>query len=246
MSKVYVTGDIHGEIDINRISYNNWEESKNLTQNDYLIICGDFGFPFFPTDISDEPLTNKLCRSSRNSYKHWIKWLATRPYNILWCDGNHDNHVFWYNQEVTKWNGGNVHIHPDAPNVIHLMRGEYYIINNTSFWVMGGASSIDKAYRTRNISWWEEELPSNKEYNNAIENLAKYNNKVNYIITHCCSEQIMHNFINYYFKTDELNKFFNNIDKCVEFDHWYFGHYHKDINMDIKHTCVYNKIIQIL
>ena len=41
---IYVTGDIHGGLDINSIT--EWEEGKTLNHNDYLIIAGDFGIPW--------------------------------------------------------------------------------------------------------------------------------------------------------------------------------------------------------
>lgn len=40
---IYVTGDIHGGCTMNNIV--EWEEGKNLTHDDYLVIAGDFGIP---------------------------------------------------------------------------------------------------------------------------------------------------------------------------------------------------------
>lgn len=40
-----------------------------------------------------------------------------------------------------------------------------------------------KMFRINHISWWQEELPSQKEMDEGIENLVKYGNKVDYIIT---------------------------------------------------------------
>ena len=41
---IYVTGDIHGGCTMNNII--EWEEGKNLTHDDYLVIVGDFGIPW--------------------------------------------------------------------------------------------------------------------------------------------------------------------------------------------------------
>lgn len=38
---MYVTGDCHA--DFSRFSTDNFPEQKNLTKDDYIIICGDFG-----------------------------------------------------------------------------------------------------------------------------------------------------------------------------------------------------------
>ena len=42
---VYITGDTHGYIDIDKLSYRRWPESRCLTDNDYLIICGEHCAP---------------------------------------------------------------------------------------------------------------------------------------------------------------------------------------------------------
>ena len=40
---IYVTGDTHQSIDIHKLTTSNFPEQKELTKNDYVIICGDFG-----------------------------------------------------------------------------------------------------------------------------------------------------------------------------------------------------------
>lgn len=51
---VYIFGDTHAVIDTAKLSARQFPESKRLTENDYVIICGDFGFPFLPSDILPE------------------------------------------------------------------------------------------------------------------------------------------------------------------------------------------------
>lgn len=69
---VYITGDTHGYIDIDKLSYRRWPESRNLTNNDYLIICGDFGL------VWDGSQTEKM----------WLNWLDNKPYITTFCSGN--------------------------------------------------------------------------------------------------------------------------------------------------------------
>lgn len=40
---IYITGDTHIPIDIGKLSTKHFPEQKHFTQNDYLIICEDFG-----------------------------------------------------------------------------------------------------------------------------------------------------------------------------------------------------------
>ena len=51
--------------------------------------------------------------------------------------------------------------------------------------------------------------------------------------------------INPTFQHDFITNFLFTIDKDLKFKHWYFGHYHIDKEIDDKHTCLYNKIIEI-
>ncbi len=41
MNQIFFTGDIHGSIDIQKLNATNFPEGKNLTKDDYVIICGD-------------------------------------------------------------------------------------------------------------------------------------------------------------------------------------------------------------
>ena len=40
---IFITGDTHGDIDIQKLSSKNFPKGKTLTKNDYVIVCGDFG-----------------------------------------------------------------------------------------------------------------------------------------------------------------------------------------------------------
>ena len=151
---LYVFGDIHGPVEIGKLTPRKFPAEPTLTKEDYVVVCGDFGFPFLPTDVMDEekipfdlPFARCQAVQNRRAYAKWVDWLAQRPYQSLFVDGNHDNHAFWNAQPVEVWNGGMINRLPDAPNVIHLRRGEYYTIAGKTFWAMGGASSIDREYR---------------------------------------------------------------------------------------------------
>lgn len=217
---IYFTGDIHGEIDIGKLSYKNWEESRNLTKNDYLIIMGDFGLPFLDSEVNEQN------QPVKGTYSYWIKWLSERPYTILWIDGNHENFNYWDRQEVSEWHGGRVQIHPHAPNVIHLMRGEIYNIDNMTFFVFGGARSHDKAYRKPDITWWKQEEATESEMLNARKNLAKYNNQVDFILTHTMPNQISRQAFNME-SSDTTACFLDEVMAAVNYDMWFCGHYHK-------------------
>jgi len=224
---IYITGDTHIPIDISKLNTTNFPQQKLLDKNDYVIICGDFGGVW---DNSKEEL-------------FWRKWLLEKNFTTIFCDGNHENFDLLNQFPVEEWNGGKVHFINDS--VIHLMRGQVFTIDDLKFFTMGGATSIDKYRRKEGISWWKEEIPSNKEFEEAFNNLDKHNWIVDYVISHTCSMRIMQER-GYIKENNALNKFFDMLEGDLEYKHWYFGHFHNSVGIDEKHTMIYNEIIKLV
>lgn len=44
-----------------------------------------------------------------------------------------------------------------------------------------------RPFRINHVSWWQQELPSAEELEEGRKNLAAHGNKVDFIVTHCCS-----------------------------------------------------------
>lgn len=215
---IWVTGDTHATYDLHKLV----RQKDMLKEAQYLIICGDFGL------IWDQKETNEE--------KHWLDWLDQKPYTTLFVDGNHENHARLDSMEVSTWHGGKVHQVRDK--VIHLMRGQVYDLEGKTFFTMGGASSIDKAFRRENISWWAREMPSPREYEEARSNLAKQGNKVNYVISHTAPQHLLPE-LGIPAKADEVSSFLEEICQNVQFDHWYFGHFHQDWLLEGKYSALY-------
>lgn len=227
MGKMFVCGDIHGDIDIRKL-YND-DRLKNLTKDDYVIICGDAGIVWNTTN--DEMIA---------------KYDAF-PFTTLFVDGNHENHDVLNSYPVTEWNGGKVH--KISNSIIHLMRGQIYEINGKKFFTMGGATSIDKGLRTEGVSWWRTEMPSREEYEEALDNLEKVNYEVDYVLTHCAPYSILGimDFYCRWYERDALTSFFDHLEfeNNLKFKMWFFGHYHMDRNIENKYICLYDVIEEI-
>lgn len=224
---ILITGDTHIPIDIHKLNTRNFKEQNHLNKNDYVIICGDFGGVW----------------SNNNEDKYWQKWLKDKNFTTLFIDGNHENFDLLNSYNVSKWNGGNVHFINDS--VIHLMRGQIFTIDGINLFTMGGATSIDKHSRIEGKTWWQEEMPSNIEYNEALNNLDKHNWEVDYIITHTAPLKIAESIV-YSVDNNSLYSFFNMLQTDLWYKHWYFGHFHEDKKIDNKHTVVFNRIIKLL
>lgn len=252
---IYVTGDCHGNF--KRFTKHQREKlSFPLTENDSVIICGDFG----------------LCWSKDNEFEYHRKWLSDLPFQILWVQGNHENYHMIADYPLEEWHGGLTrHIVKDK--ILLLERGQVFTIEGKTFFTMGGASSHDiqggildrsdpnfhhlkkKAlkqelpFRIVNESWWAEELPSMAELQAGRDNLAKAGYQVDYVISHCASNSIqdflLENKLRSGLRPDILTDYFEELEQKLQYKHWFLGHYHQDLRLDDKHTVLYRNLIPI-
>lgn len=231
---IFVTGDIHGHLSIDKLSYKNWPESRKLTQDDYLIICGDFGLLW-----NNPPKADEL---------YWLKWLQNRKFTTLVVDGNHENHVMLQNLKQIRKFGGTVGQINDK--VYHLKRGQIYTIEDKRIFAFGGAESMDKADRALGISWWPEEIATFAEMNAAIDQLQKFNNKVDYIVTHTAPTKYIDKIVPKLFvdlrerMNDPTCKFLDYVLENIEFKQWFCGHFHMDTTID-NVNFLFNNIVKI-
>ena len=103
---VYVTGDVHGGADMQKLR--DWELGDSLASDDYLIVAGDLGFPW---DFSAEECAD-------------IAWLESRPYTLLFVDGNHERFDHWAERPMELWHGGLTQRLSDTSPIRRLTRGE--------------------------------------------------------------------------------------------------------------------------
>ena len=249
MNKIIVTGDIHGN-PFQRLNLENFPEGKTYTKEDYVIILGDFGL------IWDDSAMEHSC----------LDWLENKPWTTLFIDGNHENYDLLNKFPIEEWDGGRVQ--KIRSSVIHLLRGEVYDIGGYKFLAMGGARSHDiqdgvlevgdprikiwkkddfKLFRINHISWWEEEIPNEEERKNALKNLAENDYKVDYILTHEApsSDVVLMDHLLYH--PDEYSKWLEmEIRQKVKYKKWFFGHYHLNLDVNEKETCLFERRIRIV
>lgn len=223
---IYITGDTHIPVDVQKLSTKRFPEQKEMSKSDYVIICGDFGGVWDGT----------------NEEKYWIKWLKSKNFTTLFIDGNHENFDMLNNLPTVEF-GGNI-AHKIEDGIYHLIRGEVYDIDGKKFFVFGGASSHDKEYRTEGKNWWKNEMPSKKEYSSAENNLKKNNFTFDYVITHSAPTSVQEKIASTY-EINQLTEFLEMLRNKVLCKKWYFGHYHKDIEIDERFTAVFDKIYKI-
>lgn len=123
-------------------------------------------------------------------------------------------------------------------------RGQVLTIDGRKIFCMGGARSVDKAYRTEHISWWQQEMPSNEEMERAVCALEQNNWTVDYVVTHCAPRSIQTLLASWY-ENDPMVGFLERIRQDLHFKRWYFGHYHVDKQLNDQFVALYNRVIPI-
>lgn len=246
---IHFTGDTHGNF--LRFGSKYFPEQKQMSRDDSIIICGDFG---------------GLWDGSKAENNN-LDWLDEKPFTTLWIDGNHENYSMLGQLPVEEWHGGKVQ--RVRPNILHLMRGQLYEIDGYTFFTMGGAASHDiqdgildpnapnfeityrrmrrlgRMFRVKGRSWWPEEMPSEEEYATALATLERCNWEVDYVVTHCAPTGIQQILSNGY-QPDALTDFLDMVSKRLKFHYWLFGHYHKNQNIGQNYVLLYEQIVQAI
>ena len=247
-----MTGDCHQ--DFRRFNARNFPEQREMTKEDYVIICGDFG-----------GVWNKGGESGEE--KHLLDWLEGKPFTTLFVDGNHENFDRLYACPEEEWHGGRVH--KIRPSVVHLMRGQVFEIDWKRIFTFGGAASHDidggilepedpdfqkkkrrldrgwRPYRINHVSWWRQELPSQEEMEEGRRNLAAHGNTVDFIVTHCCASGTQALLGGAMYRPDIATAYLEEIRQNTRFKKWFFGHYHDNRNVNAEEILLYEQIIRI-
>lgn len=226
---IYVVGDTHGELEIDKLSKKSLASNGvNPKEGDYVVVAGDFGLIW-----EQEP---------SESEKRRLEWLDAKSFLTLFVDGNHENFDRLNSYPTERWHGGSVH--RISKKVFHLMRGNVYKICGKKLLAFGGAASRDRALRKEGISWWPQEMPNESELAYAEAALAKHDNRVDYIVTHCAPSLVQAR-LDFGYERDRLTEFFEYLRGKVSFTTWCFGHYHMDRRFEDGFCSVYDDVMEL-
>ena len=202
---IWVTGDMHGEM-----SAFKREKINKIKKNDSLIVCGDFGFVW---DGSKEE-------------KRRLKWIGKRKYTVLFADGCNENFLLLDSYPTVDFAGGKAR--KISGNLMQLLRGETYEIDGKVIFVFGGGQNDNKELVVSKGTLSTPESPDRSEVENGINNLLKYDNKVDLIVTHDAPSSIK-GFINIDDNEQEyIHVTLENFKNTCKFKMWCFGKYHQD------------------
>jgi predicted phosphodiesterase len=236
MSRIFITGDAHGEIDFSKFDLlqKTLEKGKKpLDSSDIVIGCGDAGIVWHGGKHQKE--------------ENLLKRYAQKKAVFLWVLGNHENYSRIYSDEfpVIHLPLVNGEVRQVSDNVFFLLNSHVYTIAGEKFLVFGGGMSIDKAYRIPGRSWWPQEIPTDEEFHQLLE-IAGHE-RFDYILTHAAPQSFVRKLFD---KEDKINdpvsKMLEEILTEMNYDAWICGHYHENaVSPELKLACLYNRIITL-
>lgn len=231
MSKVFITGDTHGNFE--RIKY--FCQDNHTTKDDVMIILGDAGINYY------------LNRKD----KRLKEWLSQLPITLFSIRGNHEErpeNIITY--EIREFWSGQVYVEPEYPNFIFAKDGEIYNINGNKCLVIGGAYSVDKFYRlSMGYRWFKDEQLSTYERAEIEKKVIENDYKFDYIFSHTCpyNTRPTHLFLEGIDQStvdSSMEEWLQEIADKIDFKKWYFGHFHDDWGNG-KYQMLYENVIEL-
>lgn len=214
---ICVMADTHG--DYSRFSH---KILKRLKKNDYLIVCGDFGFVWDGSEKENAVL----------------KKIGSRKFTTLFLTGSHDNYSLLEKYPEESFLGGRAR--NICGNLYMLISGNIFGIDGKKIFVFGGGQSPDIEARIENGTWWEQEMPSEQQMDEGRRRLAENRDSADYIFTHEPPASIAE-FLNEHSAVNRLNVYFDSLKGEIKYKMWFFGKLHKNKLVPPKYMAVFDE-----
>jgi hypothetical protein len=173
-----------------------------------------------------------------------LQSFAARPFPVLSVIGNHEPMLGMTLPEADIGIGETVYLVYKKPLVAYLKRGRVYHIDGFKFLVLGGALSVDRAYRTPGKTWWQEEYWSMQE-KSALHELLDADYEFDYVLSHTGPARINQILFTGALSSsrkfsDEVAMLNDTVDSRIRCKGWFCGHWHTDrIFVDNDKHCAY-------
>ncbi|MEG2013773.1 MAG: metallophosphoesterase [Anaerovoracaceae bacterium] len=215
---IILKGDTHGVFD----EVFSFCEEYETTTDDIMVILGDAGINYH-LDNQDICLKEEL---------------SNLPITLFCIHGNHEERPSNINSyEEKTWHGGIVLYEEDYPDILFAQDGEIYDFDGRKAIVIGGAYSVDKFYRiSGGAPWFEDEQPDEAIKTYVEAQLKKVNFRVDFVFSHTAPlsyeprEAFLPN-IDQSRVDKSTEEWLDTIERKLDYDEWYCGHYHVDTSM---------------
>lgn len=211
---IYITGDTHR--DFRRIAF--FCDTLGTRTDDILIILGDAGINYF----------------GGQKDRDFKRVLSELPVTLFCIHGNHEQRPATLpGYREAQWHGGAVYIEDEFSNLLFARDGEVFDFDGRQCLVIGGAYSVDKPYRTQNVSWWPDEQPSEAIRRTVEARLDELDNRVDVVLSHTCPlkyepTEVFLPGIDQSAVDKSTERWLDALEDRLSYDRWYCAHYHTE------------------
>ena len=147
--------------------------------------------------------------------------------------------------EEKEWYGGAVYYEENYPNFLFAIDGEIYDFDGKKAIAIGGAYSLDKYDRMHNGTWFEYEQPDEAIKMQVEQALERHNWRVDFVFSHAAPlkfepTDMFLTGIDQSNIDKETEIWLDTIEGKLEYEHWFFGHYHGEQEMEKFSILFYN------
>ena len=201
----------------------------------------------------DVNLKNQIVNFLKNGIKEKNQKMLGIEVEHFIVDKNTEESVSYYGNNGIKtifdpYVHGTVYYEPNFPHIRYFLDYGFYNINKYNCLIIGGAYSVDKAWRLQraclteetNIpkksGWWNNEQLSPEEMKDCmrqIQTFAATGKHIDFIMTHTCPYSIeprdmFLGFIDQSTVDDSMERWLDEVKESVTWKYWLFGHFHAD------------------
>ena len=136
-----------------------------------------------------------------------------------------------------EWHGGQVFTEDRYPNILFAKDGEIYDLDGQKAIAIGGAYSIDKAWRVEGRSWWPDEQPSEEIKSRVEQSLENCSWSIDIVLSH--TTPLKYEPTEVFIRGVDQSKvdksteiWLDGIEDRLTYRKWYCGHYHTEKKID--------------
>ncbi len=182
-----------------------------------LICLGDTGFDYF-NDERDAQIKDKADRMG---------------ITLLCIRGNHDrNPASLPSYHLIPWRGGEVYCDDRWPSILFARDGSVFDLDGRATVAIGGAYSVDKAYRlAKGYTWFPDEQLTLDEMHAVEQALAARDWRVDTVLSHTCPaafvpQEALLAGVDQSTVDTAMEDWLQTIEDRLDYRRWYCGHFH--------------------